>query len=139
VASALEDNTALVIWFGVFTLLHGLTHFWYAGHSAGRYELKPGMTWPDRSWALSRVLGDRATRKLATYSLVLAGVGFVIAGAGILAHGAGWWPPVALGAAALSAVLFCLCWDGRRSNLDGQGLIGIIIDIAILAAALSLW
>ena len=121
--------------FGVFIVLHGLVHVLYAGQSARRFELKPGMVWPAGSWAFSRLVGDEATRNLASISLVLAATGFVAGGIGILASQA-WWRPVVVGAAAWSAVVYSLFWNGRRQNLDGQGGIGLLIDIAILVAVL---
>ena len=123
--------------FGVFIVLHGLIHLLYAGQSARRFELKPGMVWPAGSWAFSRLLGDEATRNLASISLVLAAMGFVAGGIGILASQA-WWRPVVVGAAALSAVVFSLFWNGRWQNLDGQGAIGLLISLAILVAVLVL-
>lgn len=123
--------------FGVFIVLHGLVHLLYAGQSARRFELKPGMVWPDGSWAFSRLLGDQATRNLARISLVLAAISFVAGGIGILV-GQAWWRPVVVSAAALSAVVYCLFWNGRRQNLDGQGGIGLLINLAILVAVLIL-
>jgi hypothetical protein len=102
--------------FGVFIVLHGLVHLLYFGQSARYFELKPGMVWPDGSWAFSRLLGDEAARNLASISLILA----------------------AMGAAAFSSVVYILFWNGRMQNLDGQGGIGLLIDIAILLAVLIL-
>ena len=120
---------------GVFIVLHGLVHVLYAGQSARRFELKPGMVWPDGSWTFSRLLGDEATRNLASISLVLAAIGFVAGGIGIFV-GQTWWRPVVVGAAALSAVVYILFWNGRMQNLDGQGGIGLLINLAILVAVL---
>ncbi len=122
---------------GVFIVLHGLVHLLYAGQSARRFELKPGMVWPDGSWAFSRVLGDDATRTLASISLILAAIGFVAGGIGVLAS-QHWWRPVVVGAAALSCVVYILFWDARIQNLDGQGLVGLLIDLAIVVAVLVL-
>lgn len=122
---------------GVFMVLHGLVHLLYFGQSARRFELKPGMVWPDGSWAFSRLLGDEATRNLASIFLILAAIGFVAGGAGILASQA-WWRPVVVGAAALSSVVYILFWNGRLQNLDGQGGVGILINLAILLAVLVL-
>jgi hypothetical protein len=123
--------------FGVFIVLHGLIHLLYFGQSARRFELKPGMVWPDGSWAFSRLLGDEATRNLASISLVLAAIGFVTGGIGIL-MGQTWWRPVVVGAAAFSSVVYLLFWNGRVQNLDGQGAVGLLIDLAILVAVLVL-
>jgi hypothetical protein len=122
---------------GVFIVLHGLVHLLYFGQSARYFELQPGMVWPDGSWAFSRLLGDEATRILASISCVLAAIGFVAGGIGILVRQA-WWRPVVVGSAAFSAVIIVLFWDGVVQNLDDQGLIGFLINIAILVALLIL-
>ncbi len=123
--------------FGICIALHGLVHLLYAGQSARRFELKPGMVWPDGSWVFSRLLGDEATRNLASIALVLAAVGFVAGGIGILMSQA-WWRPVVVGATVFSAVVYVLFWNGRAQNLDGQGAVGLLIDMAILLAVLIL-
>jgi hypothetical protein len=123
--------------FGVFIMLHGLVHLLYFGQSARYFELKPGMLWPDGSWAFSRLLGNEAARNLASISLILAAMGLIVGGIGILASQA-WWRPVVVGAAALSFIAYILFWNGRMQNLDAQGLVGILIDIAILLAVLIL-
>jgi hypothetical protein len=125
----------LRIIFGVFIVLHGLVHLLYFGQSARYFELQPQMVWPDGSWALSRLLGDEATRILASISCVLAAIGFVAGGIGILVRQA-WWRPVVVGSAAFSAVIIVLFWDGVVQNLDDKGLIGFLINIAILVALL---
>ncbi len=122
---------------GVFIGLHGLVHLLYAGQSARRFELKPGMVWPDGSWILSRLLGDAAARNLASISLILAAVGLVVGGAGILLSQT-WWRPVVVGVAALSSLVYILFWDGRMQDLDGQGVVGLLINLAILFAVLVL-
>jgi hypothetical protein len=127
----------LRIIFGVFIVLHGLVHLLYFGQSARYFELQPQMVWPDGSWALSRLLGDEATRILASISCVLAAIGFVAGGIGILVRQA-WWRPVVVGSAAFSAVIIVLFWDGVVQNLDDKGLIGLLINIAILVALLIL-
>jgi hypothetical protein len=123
--------------FGVFIVLHGLVHLLYFGQSARYFELQPEMIWPDGSWAFSRLLGDEATRILASISYVLAAIGFVAGGIGILVRQA-WWRPVVVGSAAFSAVIIVLFWDGVAQMLDDKGGIGLLINIAILAALLVL-
>ncbi|MFL7868087.1 MAG: hypothetical protein AB8I58_04625, partial [Anaerolineales bacterium] len=82
----------------VFFVLHGLVHLLYLGQSRRLFELQSGMTWPDGSWAFSKLLGDETTRLLAGILLILAAVGFVAAGVGVFA-GQGWWRPLAIGSA----------------------------------------
>ena len=119
----------------IFVVLHGLVHLLYVGHSRRIFELQPGMVWPDGSWAFSRILGDEGARLLSAVLLVLAAVGFVAGGAAIFFRQA-WWRPVVVGAAAFSAAIFVLFWDGAWQNLDDKGAIALLINTAILVAVL---
>lgn len=74
--------------FGVFVVLHGLVHLLYIGQSWRLFELQPEMVCPNGSWAFSKLLGDEATRLLASISCVLAAIGFLVGGAGILLRSA---------------------------------------------------
>jgi hypothetical protein len=125
------------ILFGIFLVLHGLVHLLYFGQSARYFELQPGMAWPDKSWAFSRLLGNGATRILASIACVLAALGFVAGGLGIFLSQA-WWHTAIVGTAAFSAVIFILFWDGVVQKLDNKGGIGILIDLAVLSALLVL-
>lgn len=123
--------------FGIFIVLHGLVHLLYFGQSARFFELKPGMVWPDGSWAFSSVLGDGAARNLASILLIVAAIGFVVGGIGIFA-GQSWWRAVVVSAAVFSSFIYILFWNGGFQNLDGQGGVGILINAAILIAVLVL-
>jgi hypothetical protein len=120
---------------GLFLVLHGLVHLLYYGQSARRFELKPGLTWPDNSWAFSKLIGENSTRSLAGIFCILAAAGFVIGGAGIL-FGQSWWRTVVVAAAAFSVILYILFWNGRMQGVDAQGGFAILIDAAILATVL---
>jgi hypothetical protein len=122
---------------GVFIVLHGLVHLLYFGQSWRLFELQPEMVWPDGSWAFSKLLGDEATRLLASIACVLTAIGFVAGGIGILVQQA-WWRPVVVGSAAFSALVFMLLWDGKMQKLHDKGGIGLLINIAILVAVLVL-
>jgi len=123
--------------FGVFIVLHGLVHLLYSGQSQRLFELQPGMVWPDGSWAFSKLLGDEATRLLASISYVLAAIDFVAGGTGILVR-QNWWRPVVVGSAAFSAGIIILFWDGKMQKLADKGGFGLLINIAILVALLIL-
>jgi hypothetical protein len=123
--------------FGIVLVLHGLVHLLYFGQSRRFFELQPGMTWPDGSWAFSRLLGDAAVRNLAGVLLVVTATGLIAGGAGLLARQA-WWRPLIVAAAALSALIYILLWDGGSQHLDNKGGVGILISVAILAAVLLL-
>jgi hypothetical protein len=123
--------------FGVFLILHGLVHLLYVGQSQRLFELQPGMTWPDGSWAFSRLVGDAVARSLAGILLVITAAAFIAGGVGVLAQQA-WWRPPLLGAATLSAVIYILLWDGSAQRLDHKGAVGILISLAVLVMVLLL-
>jgi len=122
---------------GVFFVLHGLVHLLYVGHSWRLFELQPGMTWPDGSWAFSALVGAEATRWVASVTYILAGIGFAIGGVGLLAKQS-WWRPVVVGMAAFSSAMVFLFWDGRLGRLDDQGGVALLINVAILVAVVVL-
>lgn len=120
---------------GLFFMLHGLVHLLYLGQSWRFFELQPGMSWPDGSWALAPFTGAQAIRTWASIGCMLAAVGFVAGGIGLIA-GWGWWQSVIVGAALFSALLYLLLWDGTTQRLDNQGGIGLLINVAIGVAVL---
>lgn len=93
------------------------------------------MTWPDGSWAFSRLLAIRTTRRLAAASLALVTLSFIAAGAGLFIQQE-WWRVLAAGAALFSTALFFLFWDGKFRALDDQGSVGILINLSILVVTL---
>ncbi|HLE04150.1 MAG TPA: hypothetical protein VI729_06005 [Anaerolineales bacterium] len=119
----------------VFLALHGLVHLLYFAQSARIFELKPGMTWPAGSWALSRVLGDNATRTLASTFCVLVAAGFLMGAVGLLSSQS-WWQRPVVASSGVSAVLFILCWNGQLQNIDGQGAVGLFLDALLLISIL---
>lgn len=123
--------------FGVFLVLHGLVHLLYAGQSRRFFELRPGMTWPDGSWAFSKLVGQEGTRWLAGISYAVAAAGFVAGGIGLLV-GQAWWRPVTAASAAFSSAIILLFWDGKTRALADQGLIALLINAAILVLVLIL-
>lgn len=115
--------------FGVFISLHAMVHLLYAGHTLRFFELRPGLTWPDCSWLLSR-FGNPAVRWLAAVSLTLAALGFLVAGLGFF-FGAEWARTVTLSAAGFSVLIYLLLWDGKFHELPDQGGVGILISLGI--------
>jgi len=124
---------AIRIVLGVFLVLHGLVHLLYLGQSARRFELQPGMTWPDGSWAFARLLGNNRTRTLAGICCGLAAVGFVLGGVAIFA-GQSWWQMPVVASAASSAAIYVLFWNGRVRQLANQGVFALLINAAIVVA-----
>jgi hypothetical protein len=127
----------VIVFFGVFTILHGFVHLLYLGQSRRLFELQPGMTWPDEAWAFSRLVGNEATRSLASVLCLLVAALLVLGGIGILTK---WelWRPLVIGGALLSTISYLLLWNGKMQGLDQQGGIGILINLAILATLIVL-
>jgi len=121
--------------FGIFILLHGIVHMLYFGQSGRYFKLQEGMVWPDGSWAFSHLLGDAAARNLASVLLVLATIGFVVSGIGVFTKQA-WWRPAIVFTSIFSSTIYILFWDGGWGHLDNKGGVGILINLAILAAVL---
>ena len=123
--------------FGIFIILHGLVHMLYFGQSRKFFEFQPGMTWPDGSWAFSGLLGNETTRSLASILLALIAVILVMGGIGLFAK---WelWRSIVVGGTLFSTVTYLLLWNGKRQRLDNQGMVGILINLAILAVLLIL-
>jgi hypothetical protein len=122
---------------GLFIILHGFVYSLFVAQSQRLFELRPGMIWPDDSWFFSRILGEQATRWLASISFILAAIAFVAGGIGLILEQA-WWRPIVVGAAIFSSVISVLFWDGRRRQLGAQGGIGLLINLVILAVLLFL-
>jgi hypothetical protein len=115
---------------GGFFILHGMVHLLYAGQALRFFELQPGLAWPQGAWALPRALGEPATRVLAAIGCGLAALGLVASGAGLLASQS-WWRPLLAGAAAFSAIIFVLFWNGKMERLPDQGWVAVLINAAI--------
>lgn len=121
--------------FGIFLILHGLVHLLYSGQSSRLFELQAGMTWPDGSWAFTGLVRNDTARIVASGVCVLAAVGFVVGGI-TLFTAQSWWRPVTVAAAAFSAAIFILFWDGHLQALANKGLFAILINAAILVTLL---
>lgn len=119
----------------VFIILHGIVHLLYFGQSQRYFELQPGMSWPDGSWAFSGLLGNDVTRTVASILCVLTAILLVTGGIALFAK---WelWRSIVVGGAVLSTVIYLLLWNGKMQGLDNQGFIGILINLAILTVLL---
>jgi hypothetical protein len=93
------------------------------------------MGWTGKSWLFSPLLGDATTRSLAAVLYVLATLGFVIGGIGVLVQQE-WWRPLVIVSATFSTAIILLFWDGGLQMLVEKGLIGFLIDVALLVALL---
>jgi hypothetical protein len=118
---------------GIFFVLHGLVHLWYVVLSQRLVEFEAEMGWTGESWLLTRLLGDAATRSVASVLYVFATVGFVAGGVGMLGR-QDWWRPIVMVSAALSAAIVIVFWDGGLDLIVQKGLVGLLIDVGIVAA-----
>ena len=124
--------------FGILAILHGLVHMWFVVLSQEWVEFQPDMGWTGRSWLFTNLIGDTATRQVASVVYTPITVTFVAGGIGVITGG-DWWRPVLVSAAVASAVAILLFWDGTGGLIVQKGLIGILIDAAILAAVVLGW
>ena len=124
----------VVLLVGTFLILHGLVHLLYAGQSQRMFELQPGLTWPDGSWAFARLLGESGTRTWASAALAVAAICFVAAGITVYFKRP-WWGIAAVIASVVSSLIFILFWDGESSRLHDKGAVGVLINIVIIILA----
>lgn len=120
--------------FALFIILHGAVHLLYFAQSNRYFALKPGMTWPSGSWVFTNFLSDHVLRIFANVLLVLTSFGFIASGVGILIDQS-WWRAFLIASSLLSSFIYVVFWNGKNHNLDGQGLIAIVIDIAMIILA----
>ena len=120
----------------VFLALHGLVHVWYVVLSNGWIEVEDAVGWNGDSWLLTGVLPEGIILAVASVLYVLVTLLFVAGAVGFL-RDAGWATQVLLGAAALSTFILLVMWDGRFDLLVEKGLVGVLINVAIVAAILT--
>lgn len=121
---------------GIFLLLHGLAHIWYVILSRGLVEFQEEMGWSGKSWLFTNLIGDGPARLLASIFYILSIVGFIIAGVGILSQQE-WWRVIVIISASLSAATIVLFWDGSMQYIVQKGLLGLLINAAILFSLLA--
>lgn len=122
---------------GAFLIAHGLVYGLYVGHALRLFELRPGLTWPDDSWALSGLIRIPVIRAMAAIVFSLAAAGFAVSGTALIARQS-WWAPLASATAIVATVALLLLWNRRLQGLDAQGAYAILINAAIVVAALAL-
>ena len=122
---------------GAFLIAHGAVFGLYVGQALRVFELKPGFTWPDGSWALSGLVGDASVRSLVAVSFSLVAAAFAVSGIALIAR-LSWWGPLASVTAIIATVALVLIWNGRLQGLDAQGAYAILLNAGIVVAALAL-
>ncbi len=125
------DLLKLVI--GVAIGTHGIGHVlgWMPAWGIAKFE---GMS--SRSWILTEMLGDGASRALGGALWLAPTIGFVIAAAGLLT-GQSWWRPIAAGSGVVSLAAVALFWDALpTSSRAGCIAVDLAVVVGLLAAHL---
>jgi hypothetical protein len=114
-------------------LLHGIGHVLGLFPTLG-WATRPN--WTDRSWLLTGLLGETATRRLNALIWLAATLGFVVAGMGLLGQfiSAGAWQTLAVLAAFVSLLGIIFYWQAFPDKVNKVG--AILIDIVLLVALL---
>jgi hypothetical protein len=119
---------------GLLAVLHGGIHLLYFGHSQRYFELVEGFRWPENSWVLSTLTGVKTLLTTAGVLLLVSGLLLGASGAAYLFRLS--WRELALTAGALwSSLTYLMLWDGKGRQLPDQGLIGVLINLVLLAYA----
>jgi hypothetical protein len=87
-----------------------------------------------RSWLLTDLVGDGATRIVGSLLWLAATVGFVAAAVGIFGQ-QGWWRGLAVGSAAVSILGLVLFWSDSAASSTFSAL---AFDAVVLVALLLL-
>jgi hypothetical protein len=106
---------------------HGVGHILFLGPTLGLGN------WADQtgdSWALTGLLGEPATRAIAT-ALWSGVIVLFVAGVGGFLAGTDWWRAATIAASVLSVVGIVTFWGGIATS---SAIFALIADLAILAA-----
>lgn len=118
--------------FAVFLALHGLVHLWYVVLSQGWVQVEEQMGWNGHSWLLSSVLSTETLLPIASVLYGIVALGFVVGAAGVVWE-QDWHTTVLVGAAVLSTLVLVALWDGEPTLLVEKGLVGVVINLGIVA------
>lgn len=121
----------------LFLALHGLVHLLYVAISQGWIEEEEAMGWNGRSWLLSRLLPEATVLNLGSALYVVVTAGFVVGAIGYLL-GTGWATSAIIGASVLSTATILLMWDGSLAKVVDKGLLGVVINLVVIAWLLVL-
>ncbi|MFB6082194.1 MAG: hypothetical protein ABEJ67_05165 [Halanaeroarchaeum sp.] len=120
---------------GVFLVLHGFVHLWYVVLSQGWVEVEDQMGWNGRSWLCSSVVPAETTLAVASLLYVAVALGFAGGAVGLVV-GFEWAEAVVTAAAVLSTLVLVAMWDGEPDRLVEKGIIGVVINAAIVGVLL---
>lgn len=120
--------------FGIFLILHGLVHMWYVVLSQGWVEFQSEMGWTGASWLFTDALGIKLTHILASIFYSVAAVAFVISAVSLFTKQE-WARTLIIAASLISVLAILLFWDGKLTQPVERGLLGLLISLGILVAA----
>ncbi len=115
----------------IIFMLHGLVHVWYIMLAQGWVEFQTEMGWTGSSWLFSSQVVENALSWIVTLGYGMAAAGFVIGGVGNLTNQV-WSQAVLFFSAVLSSLLLIIFWDGNFSLLVEKGLLGLMINVALI-------
>ncbi|MCW4012577.1 MAG: hypothetical protein NWF07_06235 [Candidatus Bathyarchaeota archaeon] len=115
----------------LFLVAHGWAHIWYVVLSRRLVEFEEWMAWTGESWILSGLLGETVRLWIATIGYAGSLLGFIASGV-LLYLNKPVWRTTALASALISSATVLLFWDGELSMIKEKGIIGLLINLAIL-------
>jgi len=115
----------------IVLMLHGLVHVWYIVLAQGWVEYQTEMGWTGSSWLLSSRVSENALSWIVTLGYGIAAAGFVMGGVGNITNQV-WSQAVLLFSAVFSSLLLIVFWDGNLSLLVEKGLLGVLINLALI-------
>jgi hypothetical protein len=120
----------------IVLMLHGLVHVWYIVLAQGWVEFQTEMGWTGSSWLLSSRVTENTLSWIVTLGYGIAAAGFVIGGVGNLTQQV-WSQSVLIFSAVFSSLLLVIFWDGNFSLLVEKGLLGLIINLALIVFVMT--
>lgn len=115
----------------IFVFLHGLVHMVYVAFARGWMTPETGEDWTGKSWLMSGWLDEQGVRNVGTVLIVVVMLLFIITAIG-LGLRQGWSLNWLAASAILSSLALIAVWDGQLKALTEKGLIGVLINIALL-------
>lgn len=114
---------------------HGFVYFAFGIRVPGEVR-----EWKGSSWLLQGRVAGNSLKKLVSVLDISAGIVIMLCGIAILLEPLipGWWRITAIFGALLGTAAFVAFWDGHQQNMVEEGIIGVGINVALLAGALVL-
>lgn len=119
----------------LFILLHGWVHVWYLLLAEDIVKYTPDMGWSGNSWLLSGWMGGSTLKQSAVFLYLTAAILFTVTGIGYYS-GKAWFINTMIISTIFSSLLIITFFDGKFELLVQKGLVGLIINIALLVWAL---